>query len=180
MKEIDDLFNFSNLTYRLMYLLRWNIYPRSLQETCASHIAQVSLLSLYLVEQLKNKIKLDELKIYKMSITHDLAEAPTAIDVVHKIKMDYPDIKAMIEKIELVEMEKLMGKEYKDLLNEFNECKTIESVIVQICDILSCKVYCINELNMGNLSFKLPLIESESRLNKLISILNGFLENEKL
>lgn len=178
MKEIDNLLDFSTLTYRLMHLLRWNIYPRSLQETCASHIAQVSLLSLYLVEQLKSKIKIDELKVYKMSITHDLAEAPTAIDVVHKIKMDYPEIKTMIDKIELNEMEKLMGQEYKNLLQEFNDGKTVESVIVQICDIMSCKIYCINEINMGNKSFVLPLRESENRLTTLISILNGYLENE--
>lgn len=164
-KEVDQCIKFAEDSFRLMYLIRYNIYPRCNNETVASHISQVSLLSLFLADRLKSKHKINELKVLKMAVTHDLAEI-NGMDIIHKVKASYPEIKKISDDIELNEVEKILGNDYRMLLDEFNNNFSIEANIVTIADIISCIIYAKNEIKLGNEYFNIVLKESNQRLKE--------------
>ena len=168
---INETLKFAEDTFRLMYLIRYNIYPRVNNETVASHVSQVALLTLFLGEQLKNKYKLNIEKMLKMAITHDLAESE-GMDIVHSLKEKYSELKKLSLNIELEVTETLLGKEYRDLISEYETGNTIESIIVEIADVISCVIYSKEEIKLGNTYFNKVLKESEYRLNELIDKLS--------
>jgi len=171
MKEINKTIEFAEKTYRLMYLIRYNIYPRVNNETVASHISQVALLTLFLGDLLKSKNKLNTEKMLKMAIIHDVAETE-GMDIVHSLKEKYKELKKLSAKIELEVTEKILGKEYKKILMEYEEGKTLEAVVVEIADVISCLIYSKEEIKLGNSYFEKVRLESEFRLNELIGKLS--------
>lgn len=175
-ENIDKTISFANESYRLMYLIRYNIYPRNVNENVANHIAQVSLLSLYLGESLKDIISINMEKVLKLSVTHDLPEV-NGMDIVHKLKVDYPKLKELAEEIELTEMERLLGQTYKEMLIEFNSCKTVESIIVNVADVISCMIYSQEEIKLGNTYFNRVYKESSQRLDFLKLKLHDMIKN---
>jgi len=173
-EDIEKLKEFGLKTYRLMYLIRYNIYPRVNNEVVASHLSQVTLMSLYLCDLLKDRIEIDREKVLTMAAIHDIAESE-GLDLVHNIRIEYPKLSNLVDEIELDLTEKMMGKHYAVLLKEFDEEKTLESIIVKIGDVLSCVIYAENEIKMGNKHFDRVLKESIARLDDLVTKLNIYL-----
>lgn len=172
MEDVEKLIKFSQDTYRLMFLMRYNIYPTIHKENVSSHVAQVSLLTLYSYEILKDKYDLDLLKMLKIAIIHDLGEV-NAIDIPHVIKEKNPELKYILSKAEEVEVEKLMGEEYKCLLKDFEMGSSLESIIVELCDVISCLIYSEEEIKLGNKYFERVRNESLVRLKEIQNILEN-------
>jgi 5'-deoxynucleotidase YfbR-like HD superfamily hydrolase len=162
---IDGLVGFANRTYRLMFLLRYNIYPRTNEETVAAHVAQVSSLSLWLAEALEASND-EKLKILQMAVTHDLGEI---VDVPHVLKNRYPSLDSILKGAETLEVKSLLPSEYAQIFDEYNKKKTFESIVVHIADVVACLIYAREELKQGNTYFKRVEEESVDRLFWLLN-----------
>ena len=168
---LSELENFAQTTYKLMHLLRYNIYPRIFPETVASHSYQVGILSLFLIEKYKKEYNIDELKILKLALIHDIGEV-NGIDLPHPIKEKYPELNTITRESESEEIKNLLGEEYYKLFLEYNFAATVENAIVEIADAMSCLIYAQEEIKLGNTYFK--RVENESKVR--LDILNKELE----
>jgi putative hydrolases of HD superfamily len=164
MKEIENTLKFGEESYKLMFLQRYNDTPRIFTETVAAHSYQVGILSLKLCEELPFKIQVS--KVLKMALIHDISEIRTG-DITHPIKQKYKQLNEILEAEEISTLKKLLGDEYALLIIEYNDCKTVDSLIVNIADVMSCKIYAQQEIKLGNANMKRVLLESNNRLKKL-------------
>ena len=172
--KIKDVLDFATLNNRLSYLVRYNTTPHTFDEVVATHCFQVSITSLFLYEKYKNKLKINFDKLIKMALIHDEPEAMEFIgDVPHPIKVNNPALKAALEKSEYESLKSLLGDEYVGYLKEFNECKSIESIIVNLADVISCLIYSESEINRGNKYMERVKFESEERVLKLLEIVDN-------
>ena len=92
-------------------------------------------MTLYLFEQLRDKLKIsqkDELHMIKMALMHDTGEL---VDLPHEYKEKCPEMRELSDKMELVEVERLLGEKYKNILAEYNENNSLAACIVEIGDV---------------------------------------------
>jgi 5'-deoxynucleotidase YfbR-like HD superfamily hydrolase len=177
--KIKDVLEFARKNNRMSYLIRYNTTPHLLNESVAEHSFHVSIVTLFLYEKYKNIFNLDFEKIIKTAICHDEPESAEYIgDVPRPIKENNPELQKALEMYELKAMEELMGKEYVEYLKEFNEGKTIESLIVKLADTISCLIYSESEINKGNKYMERVKFESQEIIIKLIDRLDE-LENAR-
>ena len=161
-----DTVNFANQTYMLMFLQRYNTRPRIFNETVAAHSYQVSVLSLFLYNKYKNKVKINFEKMISMGLIHDIGEVATG-DIVHPVKDKYPELDRILCLEEKRYVKKILGKKYSNLISEYNDGKTIESLLVEMADIISCYIYSKEEVKLGNTNMKRIVKDSEKRMKKL-------------
>jgi len=108
--------------------------PPAIAETISDHIFLVTLLSLKISEDLRERgFEVDVAKTLTMSLVHDLPEAVTG-DIVRYVKEEEPSYFKIIEEKSLNSLG--MGK-YIPLYKDFEERKSIESVIVKLSDYLA-------------------------------------------
>jgi len=108
--------------------------PPAVAETISDHIFLVTLLSLKISQDLvENGFKVDVAKTLTMSLVHDLPEAVTG-DIVRYVKEEEPSYFKMIDEKSLESLG--MGK-YLPLYKEFEERKSLESIIVKLSDCLA-------------------------------------------
>jgi 5'-deoxynucleotidase YfbR-like HD superfamily hydrolase len=180
LKEIKDILDFARQNNRLSYLERYSTTPHLFKESVADHSYQVNILSLYLYEKYKNKVELNFERLIRQALIHDEAESDETIgDIPHPIKIGNPTLKIELEELEYKVLETLLGKEYRDLLEEFNNCHTIESMLVNIADCISCLVYAESEIAKGNSYMNRVKFESEERIIELIDRVNKYLLKNK-
>jgi len=108
--------------------------PPAVAETISDHIFLVTLVSLKISEDLmESGFKVDVAKTLVMSLVHDLPEAVTG-DIVRYVKEKEPSYFKMVEEKSL---ESLGMEKYIDLYREFEERKSLESIIVKLSDYLA-------------------------------------------
>lgn len=149
-------------------LYRYNIFPRIIQESVSHHSYSVALVSMLLCDNYKKVINIDFDKVMRMSLIHDISEISTGADMAHSTKEKYPKLKKFLDAIELDAIKELMDEDYHLIMKEYNDGNTIESLIVQLSDVISCLVYSKQELKMGNTYFQRVYDESDIRIKQIL------------
>ncbi|MFC2142875.1 HD family hydrolase [Candidatus Aenigmatarchaeota archaeon] len=120
-------------------------------ESIADHAHRATLIG-YLIAKIEGA---DREKVMKMLIFHDLHE--TRINDIHKITQNYIDRTNAENKV-IKEQAKWMpediGNEYKELMEEFNEKKTLEAQIANDADKLDLIFQVKDIMNTGNMEVK--------------------------
>jgi len=150
MEKIEDIVNFAKKSYNLKTLQRFNDMPRALSESVAEHSFFVVLISRLLCNTFMQEYSLDVQKIIDMAIIHDLSEINLG-DISHRVKVENPKFKVVLETLEKEQIVKLLSnKYYEKCLTEFIECSTLESIIVNLADVISVIIYTQNNVMLGN------------------------------
>ncbi|HLC67979.1 MAG TPA: HD domain-containing protein [archaeon] len=144
MKDVAKFF-FELGTLKRTARAGWSVVGVPNPEVIASHIFRASVVGYTLAEM----EKCDKDKVMRMLLFHDIPEA--RIGDFHKIASSYiekdeGEIKAAREQSKLMPLG--MQKEYTDLIEEFNDCKTKEAVVARDADYLeaaiTAKEYLVN------------------------------------
>lgn len=100
-------------------------------------------------------------KAVSIAIVHDIPELFTN-DIPHNIKVNFPNIKAEIEKAEL----EFMKEKMPNLLKYYDELSqdTLEMLLVNIGDALSILLYTNKEISLGNTSEDMRIISNEVKV----------------
>lgn len=130
-----DLLKFAKTVGKLKRLKRTGWVKNNIPdcESVAEHSFMVALLAMALAPQ----FKLNHLKVLKMALIHDLAEAETGDTITHignQVVSD-PNLKAQEEKkmISII-LSHLEEKDYLELFEEYEENKTPEAQFVKQID----------------------------------------------
>jgi len=112
-------------------------YKRSEADSIAAHSFSTSLLSLMLSEKIKDEEEVDQEKVLKISLLHDMGEAVTG-DFGFFSKLLDQDA---FDKVERKAFESLLDKtsfseEYSELWKDYEDQSSIEAQIVKVADIL--------------------------------------------
>ncbi len=140
--------------------------PPSDSETVGSHSFEVALLSMLLADRLRSAgIDVDVAKVVRLALIHDLAESVIG-DVVRTVKESIAGSRELEERA----LRELGMEEYLDLLRELAEGKSLESLLVALCDNLATLLQGLRYLGKGYTSV-VDLVESVKR--KLEEILRS-------
>jgi len=145
-----------NRFFSLEKVERFNSLDVIHKESVADHTFMVMLISRYLCDIFGIRDRDKILKILEMGLVHDVGEMCVG-DILHSVKKMFPEIKAAYKKAELKGLELAFSRSseearnyYKSLLIEFEEAKTLESLIVKLADLISVYVYAMREEYLGN------------------------------
>ena len=164
---VQELESFSKEVYKLKELKRYNNTPKIHQESVAEHSYFVALL----IVKLREYIEFDLPTALIMAIVHDLPEVQTS-DIPFNVKQRFNNISPTIEQ-ELDVIDQMLGKEYKDIHSRYTKRECIESMIVKLADVLSCKQYSNSERSLGNKSMDSIYYECSDAIKRmLIKIIN--------
>ena len=104
-------------------------------ESDAEHVYSMCLLAMEIIK--KRNLVLDELKVYKLILCHELGEIDvgdiTPVDCVEKEEKHNKEMACVKRIAESCEMEEIIA-----LVNEYNERKTLEAKFVKVIDKLDC------------------------------------------
>jgi len=160
----NEIVEVMKLAYRLKVQKRYNHIPRIYQESVSEHSYEVCLASVLLADAYLREHLIDFKKLVRMAVVHDLAEVRVA-DIPHDTKTLFPKFAAELQRLECKVLGELLhSRDWSFLLSEYNDKSSIEALIVNLADVLSCKVYAENELAMGNTNFARVLQESDCRI----------------
>lgn len=167
--EIEDILLFARNVNTLNHLVRYPTTPHIKDEVVSSHCYFVILLSYKLYHKYKNVIELDFTKLISQAILHDVAESDERVgDVSHPQKEKNEILKRSLEQLELDVVAELFSDVEKEYLQEYMLCKTHESILVTIADVISCLIYSEFEIQKGNSYMNRVKYESEERLIELL------------
>lgn len=144
--------------YVLGKIIRYNHRRRLQDESVAEHSFYVSLFCLKIMKQIPTLTTEEKFKILTLAILHDTAESVTS-DIPHDVKMNYPKMKEVLEKVE-EDYYKENWKEYEDALTSTSK---IINYIVNLADCYSVYQYCLNEKSLGNVSKDIDDIYNDSQ-----------------
>ena len=162
METLQSTIDFIDEIYSLKTLIRYNTTPRLQNESVAEHLSFTALIVL----QLRQHFSFNLEHALLMALTHDIPEIYTS-DVPHPIKKSFPALQKALE-----EVERHAWSNYPEawmIANlEMEAGKTLESLIVQLADVLSCVQYTAHEMQLGN-TYMTPIKQgSESRVVVLL------------
>jgi 5'-deoxynucleotidase YfbR-like HD superfamily hydrolase len=172
--EIKDVLEFAKHTDRMSYLIRYNTTPHLYPESVGNHSFQVAIITLFLYEKYKNKLGINFISLIKQALSHDLAESMEYVgDIPKPIKANNPALEKALNETEYRAIKELLGIEYVGYLEDFNACETLESILVNLADVISCLIYAESEIMKGNKYFERVKYESEERMVKFLEKLNA-------
>lgn len=149
---------------RLSCILRFNNTPRVVSENVAEHSYYVTFLAMIMGDYLEKRgVKLDKLRLLQMGLFHD-AEETISGDILAPIKQG--EFRKVLDKentknIKLLTTDLEGGKKYSNLWRETVDEKTLEAKIIKLVDKMSCIIYCIREIHLGNKYFR-AILECEA------------------
>jgi 5'-deoxynucleotidase YfbR-like HD superfamily hydrolase len=148
-EELNKFFNLENIK-------RYNSLDVVHEESVAEHTYMVGIISRYLCDIFGIRDRSKVLRILEMSLVHDVGEIYVG-DILHSVKKMFPDIKKACKSAELKSLEFVFSKSsddmkdyYKNLLVEFEEAETLESLVVRLADLISVYIYGMREEYIGN------------------------------
>lgn len=146
---------------KLDTIIRFSAQTRIKDESVAEHSFHTAFYAMILAdleEQFGNK--LDKQKILKTALVHDLEECLTG-DIIYTFKHTHKKFTKEIRKMSLKFLEELLSdlpeklsKEYIELWKNQKDEKTMEGKIIEAADKLEGLIYSLNEVSLGNKSFK--------------------------
>lgn len=129
--------------------------PPSDSETVGSHIFEVTFLSMLIADKLSEAgIHIDTLRTMRIALLHDILESVTG-DIVKNVKGSIVNSTQLEEEA----IRELEITNYSDILKELNEGKSLESLVVKLCDNIATLLQGIRYLNKGYTSV-LDIVES--------------------
>lgn len=160
--------------YPLKKIIRYNHRSRLQDESVAEHTCFVSLFCLKIMAQL-NLTHEQERQVLILAALHDTCESRTS-DIPHDVKANYPEMQAILEKIEHDYYE----ENWKTYLGDVYKPEPIVYNILKLADAYSVYQWCLNEKALGNSSDCITeiYIECRNRLKKYIGIINEIIEKE--
>ena len=160
--------------YSLKKIIRYNHRSRLQDESVAEHTCFVSLFCLKIMAQL-NLTHEQERQVLILAALHDTCESRTS-DIPHDVKANYPEMQAILEKIEHDYYE----ENWKTYLGDVYKPEPIVYNILKLADAYSVYQWCLNEKALGNSSDCITeiYIECRNRLKKYIGIINEIIEKE--
>lgn len=160
--------------YPLKKIIRYNHRSRLQDESVAEHTCFVSLFCLKIMAQL-NLTHEQERQVLILAALHDTCESRTS-DIPHDVKANYPEMQAILEKIEHDYYE----ENWKTYLGDVYKPEPIVYNILKLADAYSVCQWCLNEKALGNSSDCITeiYIECRNRLKKYIGIINEIIEKE--
>ena len=160
--------------YPLKKIIRYNHRSRLQDESVAEHTCFVSLFCLKIMAQL-NLTHEQERQVLILAALHDTCESRTS-DIPHDVKANYPEMQAILEKIEYDYYE----ENWKTYLGDVYKSEPIVYNIIKLADAYSVYQWCLNEKALGNSSDCITeiYIECRNRLKKYIGIINEIIEKE--
>lgn len=158
-----ELIDYINRIYILKHLIRYNNTSHIKNESVIEHLGFVTLITYKLHDYYDFNLE----KALVMSITHDLTEIEIT-DIPHNVKRNYPELKNAIKSSEERAWSKVGGEKLKIINEEFNNESSVEGLIVQLADVLSCIQYSQSEMTLGNKGYMAVVYkESIERLKDL-------------
>lgn len=160
--------------YPLKKIIRYNHRSRLQDESVAEHTCFVSLFCLKIMARL-NLTHEQERQVLILAALHDTCESRTS-DIPHDVKANYPEMQAILEKIEHDYYE----ENWKTYLGDVYKPEPIVYNILKLADAYSVYQWCLNEKALGNSSDCITeiYIECRNRLKKYIGIINEIIEKE--
>lgn len=160
-----DLNRISNLKYvvRSGWIIRG--VPNALAETVAGHTFEVTLISMYLADELRKCAEIDVEKILKMSLIHDIPEVVIG-DVVKLVKSKVPEL---FNNIELEAMSELGLSNYANLMEELNKGLTPEAKLVKLSDLTATYLQGTRYLKTGHEEVREIITNTRMVLSELVS-----------
>lgn len=160
--------------YPLKKIIRYNHRSRLQDESVAEHTCFVSLFCLKIMAQL-NLTHEQERQVLILAALHDTCESRTS-DIPHDVKANYPEMQAILEKIEHDYYE----ENWKTYLGDVYKPEPIVYNILKLADAYSVYQWCLNEKALGNSSDCITeiYVECRNRLKKYIGIINEIIEKE--
>lgn len=162
------------LNRSISHVVRFNGQPQQFRESLAEHSFYVAYFVMIIGEFLKkHKENIDETKILKMSLIHDMEETISG-DILSPFKHYNDEILQAIGKVNQETIKVVFGDLPDDINNkmiglwtEESEQKTIEAQIVKVADKLSLISKCYEEAKMGNKNFEIIYNREIRKLKKL-------------
>ena len=162
----SGLFDFLQNVYALKTLIRYNTTPRLQNESVAEHLAFTGLIVLKLYET----FEFDLQRTMLMALTHDIPEIYTS-DVPHPVKRSFPALAKALREVERFAWENF-NEQWRVANDEMEEGVSLEAVIVQLADILSCVQYASSEVALGNTHMLAIKQSSMERMHFLLNKLD--------
>lgn len=145
-------------------IYRWQGRRKLIQRNDAEHMWAVALISegLARIEKEEFNNEVDIAKLLQKAIIHDCLEVETG-DIMSGVKRKTPEMKKALDEVEKMyyneNMKNLIPKKWRDeyrefLLNPKDNLNTIEGKILAVADHVDALNECINEVKLGNSSFK--------------------------
>lgn len=161
--------------YPLKKIIRYNHRSRLQDESVAEHTCFVSLFCLKIMAQLNLSHELER-QVLILAALHDTCESRTS-DIPHDVKANYPEMQAILDKIEQDYYEKHWKSYFGDVYNP----PEIVYNILKLADAYSVYQWCLNEKALGNSSDCIGEIyfESRERLDKYTRLINELIEKEE-
>ena len=161
--------------YPLKKIIRYNHRSRLQDESVAEHTCFVSLFCLKIMAQLHLSHELER-QVLILAALHDTCESRTS-DIPHDVKANYPEMQAILDKIEQDYYEKHWKSYFGDVYNP----PEIVYNILKLADAYSVYQWCLNEKALGNSSDCIGEIyfESRERLDKYTKLINELIEKEE-
>jgi len=177
LKQFKEVLEFAKEVHRLQYLVRYPTTPHTTDEVVAAHSYQVCILSLFLYEKYKTIFKFLKFKtLMSMALVHDISECKESIgDISHAQKAKNKILADSLILLEYEAVKELLGEEYVIYLKEYNECESVEAILVNCADVISCLIFSEFEIEKGNKYMERVKYESEERLVVLLDKLNTWL-----
>ncbi len=167
MRQVKDILDVMDHVLRLKRFNRsgWCYYGVFAPESIADHSFSVSFLSMLLVEFFRERgYKVDETKVLKMAILHEIGESRLGdlqLDARRLLGMDY------ISKVERKAVNEILEAfpELSKIWNEFEDGKTLEALIVKIADKLELLLQALDYEKRGAKNLDKIFDETENRKN---------------
>lgn len=161
--------------YPLKKIIRYNHRSRLQDESVAEHTCFVSLFCLKIMAQLNLSHELER-QVLILAALHDTCESRTS-DIPHDVKANYPEMQAILDKIEQDYYEKHWKSYFGDVYNP----PEIVYNILKLADAYSVYQWCLNEKALGNSSDCIGEIyfESRERLDRYTRLINELIEKEE-
>lgn len=150
-------------------IYRWEGRQRLMKKNDSEHSFGVALIAegLSRIEREKFNNEVDELKVLRASLLHDCAEVCMG-DIISTVKKQTPAMRKALEEVELKlykeKLEPLIPESWRPdyerfVLNPKENKTTIEGRIVAVADNIDALNECIQEVKLGNSTFK-PYLEN--------------------
>ena len=173
--EIDRIINLSKDLYTMKHMARFNNTPKLMTESVAEHSYYVAMVSRLLYDKLKDVVNIDLGKLLDMALCHDVSEIELS-DIPHNVKMKYPRVKKALDKCEDEAFKRVLSS---DRFQIDNDEYSVESIVVELADIISVDIYASLEIALGNSYFIKIHQETIRREDEIIDKLFEKINNER-
>ena len=158
--------------YPLKKIIRYNHRNRLQDESVAEHTCFVSLFCLKIMSQLDLTHE-QERQVLILAALHDTCESRTS-DIPHDVKANYPEMQAILDKIEKDYYE----EHWKTYIGDVYKPDEMVYNILKLADAYSVYQWVLNEKALGNVSDCIEKIKVD-RLKKYTGIINKLEKENK-